>query len=513
VVANDTSIRGQAYNAGDTVQVQDSVMMYDARGPYGTRSWDDFRELGISARGDLFWIVPPELSRHDTVWREGGAVRDLALPKFASGFLASWRSRDYTTSHYTWSGMPARVTQGLDSKDHEIVDQLQDGDSVANYILTDGVQGFRSDPTNYDTYNSGEGGVSLYGKVDVGAKLWNRPTDLHVGGRYELFLFDFTAPYTGQAENFGALKMDTLEHQFYPSLGFDIELFRNTKTRFLWTRTLVRPEVRERAPVLYYDSEDETEVEGNPQLHNTVVHNLDLRFDWFLPFNQLASLSLFRKAFTDPIEVVLDANLSPERRRFQNAESGWSQGVELEFDADLSRWLGWAPTAVREGWRFYINAAFIASEVQIDTNEVGASLLTSKKRAMMGQSPYLWNAKLSNERPLLRGNLLNSLAFNVAGPRIYSLGTNELADIYEQPFPSLDYLTRFSLGRHTFSFTAKNLLVSSVRFTMEEFHQNLDYVSISDAQRDAYYAEVQRKWTVRRVEKGIELGLGYKMSL
>jgi outer membrane receptor protein involved in Fe transport len=512
VLERDTIILGESYRAGDTALVRDSIMRYEIRSPYGTRSWEDFYEYGVSGRVDLYLIIPPSLIREDTLFTQGTTwFKNFALPKWQTGLLLNYKKRDYDMVRYDWDGLPVERRYTA-TGNYDYLKELYHQDSIYNTIM-ELQRGFKTSPNDFDTYFANEASVAGYLKQDMGATLGKVPVDLHLGLRYEYFHMDFDAPYTGAEDKDTTISIKTREHQWYPATGIDFEFIPDTKTRLAFSRTVVRPEVRERAPTFFFDTEEEIEVIGNPELNNTRIFHYDLRFDWFLKYGQLASVSLFYKDFDEPIESVIDANLSPERRRYQNADKAYSRGIEFEIDLKLEKLFTMVPEWVVKGVGFYANAAFIQSKVDIDTTQKGASLLTSLNRSMMGQSPYLINLKLSHEKTVWTNwDMVNGFLFNVAGRRISALGIEGVPDMYEEAFPSLDFLHKISHGKHGFSFKATNLLDTPVRYTITDFHWATQYNTVSNTQRDELYKDLPRKIVLREDYPGISVSLGYDYS-
>lgn len=530
ILEKDTIILGEKYFAGDTAKIRSDSMRYDIRSPYGSRSWEKFYETGFSGRFDAYLIAPPEWSRPDTILtnNESSWVKNLALPKVMTGFLFNIKNRDYDMIRYDWDGIPSELLK-TNSENFEYVSFLHDPYIISDNILETGT-GFKTTPKDFDTYYSSEKSIATYVKMDLGANFWNRlPIDFHGGIRYELFKLDFTAPYTGEEDKDTSITINELENQLYPFAGVDFEFFQNTKTRFYYSKTMVRPEIRERAPTFFFDTEEEIEVIGNPDLKNTNIYHYDIRFDWFLKYGQLISASVFYKYFIDPIESIIDGNLSPERKRFQNAKSAYSRGFEVELDLNIEKIF-----SKLKGWSIYSNAAFIQSQVEIDTSQVGASLLTSSNRSMMGQSPFLINVKLKNERTIKKYELLNGLFFNVAGRRISSLGVDGVPDIYEEAFPSLDFMTKVSWNSrnsirksssdsdkgkkdnnkigHSFTCKFTNILNSSTKFTVTDFHSNLSYQTIDNDYRDELYKDIKNVYVIKEEFPGVSISASYSIK-
>lgn len=495
------------------IRENDSTLTWDAKQPWASRQFQEFGENLYALRSDFFLVVPPEWSVDDVLRKKTSWLSYVALPKLKTGFLGSWRDRAFDMNTYSWVDNTVRPS----GEDYDLVYTVLHPDSVAQRVRANG-SGFRSFLGDYDTYDAEEGSLAGYGMLEQSAHLWGVPSSLVLGGRWESYALNFHAPYTSEAtlEN-PALREDSAinirvrELQFYPSVALTFDFIPKTKTRFIYAGTIVRPEMRERTPTLFFDSEEEIEVEGNPDLRNTKVQHYDIRLEWYLPRQQLLSLSLFYKDFQDPIEQVIDGNLSPARKYFQNAKGAYVRGIEIEADLSPGHWFANASPLWR-GIGLYGNAAWIASEVEIDTAAEGTSLLTSKKRPMIGQSPYVYNAKLTHEFEFAKENkLMNGLLFNIAGRRIRALGVSYVPDTYEEPFASLDYLAKYTYGRHAWGLKIKNLLNSEQRYTITEYNDRQSYYTVADSTRDRVYAEngAKRTHVISSTYPGIAWSVSY----
>ncbi len=494
-----------------------SVITYDIKQPWGTRQWEELQDQGAAGRFDFDLVVPPSVSEK-SVFREGARLlSDIQIPKGKWGAMAHVKSREFDIVRYDWNGLP-RVRDSL--SDYGLVERIHDPEYVANYVEQNG-RGFQTTAKDFDSYEAQEGSFAAYLTLQQGFRLSGIPIGWKIGGRYEYYLLNFKAPFTGDAaildprlRDTRAIEFERRDHLFYPEAGIDFEFIPQTKTRVLYSRTRVRPEFRERAPVNFFDTEDEVDVTGNPELVDTRIDNYDLRFDWFLPYNQVFSASVFYKDFEKPIERVLDAVPNPNIRRFQNAYSASVYGLELEVDMKIGEMLERASfaNALTKGWGLYANAAWIKSEVSIDTTQEGTVILSSTNRAMVGQSPYLYNIKLTHERDWGRWSTLNGLLYNVAGERIHDLGADGIPDTYEEPYHSLDFLGKYTWGRHQFDFKIRNLLNSRKILAVYPDNHARKYVSISDSQRDAYYSTMPHRFVIDERQEGVGYSAGYTLS-
>jgi len=67
----------------------------------------------------------------------------------------------------------------------------------------------------------------------------------------------------------------------FTSLNMTYNVTEKSLVRFAYGRTINRPEFREIAPYTYYNFEEKATYYGNPDLTNSYVHNLELRYEFF----------------------------------------------------------------------------------------------------------------------------------------------------------------------------------------------------------------------------------------
>ncbi len=138
-----------------------------------------------------------------------------------------------------------------------------------------------------------------------------------------------------------------------------------------------------------------------------------------------------------------------------NADDATIIGCEMEFSKGLgfiSDWLSY----VHLGGNF----ALIDSEVNIKDK----GILTTGKRALQGQSPYVINVQIGYDNPDRGTNI--TLLYNTFGKRIRGVGIFGQPDQYQQPFNQLDLvcIQKF-LKKYTLTFKVQNLLDDSVKIT------------------------------------------------
>ncbi|MGE0395238.1 MAG: TonB-dependent receptor [Kofleriaceae bacterium] len=219
------------------------------------------------------------------------------------------------------------------------------------------------------------------------------------------------------------------DNDVLPAANIVVATRPDMNVRAAYSYTLARPRFRELAPFLYYDYIRRRDISGNPNLVTTHIHNADLRWEWFPSESEVFAISTFYKQFVDPIEQVI-ANVNSDAT-FQNADSGNIIGVEVEARTTLGRI---APALDR--FRVGTNVSVMRSRVQIGDDAM-SQLLTSRDRALYGQSPYVVNLNLGWADPKIAD--LN-LLYNVIGARIVDVGISGLPDIYEKPVHRVDFV-------------------------------------------------------------------------
>ena len=242
--------------------------------------------------------------------------------------------------------------------------------------------------------------------------------------------------------------------------------------RAAYSSTISRPDFREFSPNRYLDPITENIVFGNPNLKATYITNYDLKYEWYFQSDEMVSVALFDKEFTDPIETVVKVNAADGNtleQTYRNAQSASSYGIELDYRKRFG-FLGHG----LDNLLFAANVALIQSKVTIqnDPNDPFVSGLTTKDRPMQGQSPYVVNLQLGYDDKDKGDSAL--FLFNQIGERIVVLGTDKNEDQYQQPFAKLDFVTQWKLNNYylkdsdfvySLKFKAENLLDSEQTVT------------------------------------------------
>jgi outer membrane receptor protein involved in Fe transport len=225
-----------------------------------------------------------------------------------------------------------------------------------------------------------------------------------------------------------------------------------------------RPEFRELAPFLYYQFEYEAALIGSPNLKTAFIDNIDLRWEMYPNPGELISIGGFYKRFTNPIETYLQITSENPQLYYGNAPEAMSYGIEFEFRKSLAS-LG--VSRLLRNTSVNLNAAWIESNVDVGT----AATNQIQNRPLQGQSPYIINlGTYYNDQE--KGFAVNA-AYNVFGPRIFSVGDKVFPSWWEMPRNSVDFqIAKTWKKRFETKLNIQNLLNTPYRLYQDNNNDN-----------------------------------------
>lgn len=301
-------------------------------------------------------------------------------------------------------------------------------------------------------------GHNLLGAAYALATLPLGPIDVHAGLRYEY----------NQMELISNTKAAEVSHEshfyrhgdLFPSANMTWHITDQHQARLCYGRSVNRPEFREVSPSVYYDFDLASDVQGNYDLKNCYVDNIDLRYEWYPSRGEVISLAAFYKHFDSPIEWVYTLSGGTDViYSYKNARSADNYGLELDIRKSLD-FIGLKDFS----WSF--NGALIHSRVHFEPGS------NEYDRPMQGQSPYLVNTGLfyNDQRHHLAINLL----YNRIGKRIVGVGRTEgggdasrnirVPDSYEMPRDAFDLTASKRWGRWEAKLAVRDLLNQDILF-------------------------------------------------
>ncbi len=296
----------------------------------------------------------------------------------------------------------------------------------------------------------------------------------YVSGRLPLGKVDITAGFRGEynVQNLtartsaGPIAINNPIFSALPSLNIAYNVSDRSLVRIAYGRTVNRPEFRELAPFLYYQYEYEAAVYGNPNLKTATIDNVDLRWEMYPNPGEVVSVGGFYKNFSNPIETYLQVTSDNPQFSYGNAPTAMSYGVEVELRKSLAS-LGMS--RILRNTSVNLNAAWIHSNVDIGDNAANANQI--RNRPLQGQSPYIINAGVYYLEE--KSGLAVNVAYNVFGPRIFSVGDKNFPSWWEMPRHSMDFqISKTWMRRLETKFNIQNLLDATYSFYQDNDNNN-----------------------------------------
>jgi TonB-dependent receptor len=294
----------------------------------------------------------------------------------------------------------------------------------------------------------------------------------YISASMPLGKFDLTGGFRGENNiqtltartNTGVVDVRNPVFAALPSMNVAYNISDRSLVRGAFSRTVNRPEFRELAPFLYYQFEYEAALIGSPNLKTAFINNIDLRWEMYPNPGELISVGGFYKQFQNPIETYLEITTENPQLYYGNAPQATSYGVEFEFRKSLAS-LG--VSKILRNTSINLNTAFIKSNV-----DVGSSATNQiQNRPLQGQSPYIINMGLyyNDEES---GWAVNA-AYNVFGPRIFTVGDKIFPTWWEMPRSSFDLqLSKKWSDKFETKLNVQNLLNAAYRIYQDNNSDN-----------------------------------------
>ena len=354
-------------------------------------------------------------------------------PNLQVGAYGEYRSREYQTRNFIYNWNVSANNMPSDFRHSDIPTLLS---SEANmgydklYLLEE--KQMRNNYRGHNTLGAGYLAMSLpFGKLGI-----------HAGVRFEhndMELISNSRDYE-KSESSRHYKTDDV----FSSLNTTYKISDQHQVRLSYGRSINRPEFREVSSSVYYDFDLASNVQGNTELKNCYVDNLDLRYEWYPSRGELISLAVFYKHFDSPIEWTYTvAGGTDLIYSYKNAKSANNYGVELDIRKNLG-FIGLKDFS----WSF--NGALIKSKVQFEKGS------KEEDRPMQGQSPYLINTGIFYKNEPLKMDI--ALLYNRIGKRIIGVGRSEgstgddsnsrVPHSYEMPRNTIDFSLAKKFGEH-----------------------------------------------------------------
>ena len=371
---------------------------------------------------------------------------------FSTGYNYFERNRDAQTDRFNFDTVGFSLQQ-LSGSFSEIFSDNNILDSSNRFKISNVT-------TQADDYLAAQMIDAGYAAVEVNYDYLFR---LNIGVRYEDFK-QVSLPLAADGQVSGNVTDSVLvEDGFYPALSLTWFVNDDLQARFGYSKTVVRPDLREVTPVLYVDPLTDFKVTGFSGLTSTDINSADVRLEWYYD-NSNYSVGLFYKDLDNPIEAIelsgSDGNLLMS---FRNAESGKLYGVEAEFLQQLDMFNG---SIGQIADNFFLAGNLTLSESEITIQRFPGANLTNLERGLSGHSKYVANLQLGFDSDNDKHNA--TLTYNVFGKRIAFAGVNGKDDAFEQPFNSLDVTYSYAPNSNiSVKLGLKNLLDEDVEILQQ----------------------------------------------
>ena len=371
-------------------------------------------------------------------------------PDLQVGAYGEYRSREYQTRNfiYNWNVSANNMPSGFRHSDIPTLLSSEANMGYDKLYLLEEKQ-MRNNYRGHNTLGAGYLAMSLpFGKLGI-----------HAGVRFEhndMELISNSRDYE-KSESSRHYKTDDV----FPSLNTTYKISDQHQVRLSYGRSINRPEFREVSSSVYYDFDLASNVQGNTELKNCYVDNLDLRYEWYPSRGELISLAVFYKHFDSPIEWTYTvAGGTDLIYSYKNAKSANNYGVELDIRKNLG-FIGLKDFS----WSF--NGALIKSKVQFEKGS------KEENRPMQGQSPYLINTGIFYKNEPLKMDI--ALLYNRIGKRIIGVGRSEgstgddsnsrVPHSYEMPRNTIDFSLAKKFGNHLeLKFNVRDLLAEKIYY-------------------------------------------------
>lgn len=186
-----------------------------------------------------------------------------------------------------------------------------------------------------------------------------------------------------------------------PSVVLKYEPVTNVILRAAYTSTIARPKFRQLVPGNMANLADDALTQGNPNLKNTLSHNVDLMAEYYLKGAGIISAGVYYKDIKDFIVDAHLVNQTVNGREWKdfysavNAGNAYIFGVEAAIQTDLG-----FISPVMKNFGIYLNYTFNLSEVTALTDPIFAGR-DAAGLGLPGTPKHVVNASLYFENKFL----------------------------------------------------------------------------------------------------------------
>ena len=243
------------------------------------------------------------------------------------------------------------------------------------------------------------------------------------------------------------------ETDWLPSVTSIFNVNDKISIKASYSKTVTRPEFRERAAVSYYDVNEKARIAGNRGLIRSYSDNYDARIEWYPALGEILSAGIFYKKFDKPAEMVaIDVPAGGYLFFYFNIDEAMTRGLEFEVRKSLgfiapdnkilSNIYITANATIMDGDVTY-NADQLLFQAGITSDdEVSDTLVDEyRSRTLQGLSPFVMNLGINYTGKHFGGNI----SYNRSGNILMIGGINVEADEYERGRDVIDLQLSYKL--------------------------------------------------------------------
>jgi len=405
----------------DVDTVEDTRTLYIPLGSASSyflgRFYSEMNEQSRQGQASVTWKPLNEKKPDATL--STTACEELYLK---AGFFMENKNRDFRARNIGY----VRNTQSDPGLQNLTIDQLFQPENINN---TTGIR-IDEQSNDADSYEASNNLLAAYLMINI--PLGHKFT-LNGGARAE---------FNNRTLESKALKesLDNSTVNVLPSVNITYSLNGKMIIRGAYGLTVNRPEFRELAPFGFYDFSYNLVKKGNKDLKNALIHNADLRWEYYPESSEIIMAGVFYKKFIHPIETQFvpgGGSGGIKDFSFANIDGAVNMGIEAEVRKSLAGLSSWKFV---NNMSIIFNGALIRSRIQLDNSQVRQSL----NRPMQGQSPYIINLGLWYRN--MKNDLRISAMYNITGRYIFSIGFDVYPDVYQMPRSLLDLTVSKGIG-------------------------------------------------------------------
>jgi len=308
---------------------------------------------------------------------------------------------------------------------------------------------------------------------DIFFSMLSKPYDnleIMLGVRY-VQLSQVLSEYVEDVDNGGVITLNkpSLEiNDLFPSMSIKYSYDKENIFDLAFSKTFIIPDLREFSSGSYFHPYDVANVHGNPDLENTLIYSVDLKYSHYFSKDEYLKVGVFYKYLDKPIEdTQLDSSSLPIYS-YENADYATLYGIELDGRKSLDIFGDDLKSSVRpyigDLENYYISANFSYTNSEVSLREEQIPLLTTNKRQLQGLSQIVVNATFGYDDE----DRSVTLSYNKMGERIRKVGVvNEqgvrFGDTIEIPPALLDFVWSEKFGDGwSLKFKVGNILDSQI---------------------------------------------------